>query len=494
MSRFPETPNFRGFNQPSRIEADIKDLELDGKVPEELDGVFYRVAPDPALPPKFDNDIWFNSDGMISAFHIHGGRVDFRQRRARTDKVVLEEKAGRALFGAYRNPLTDDESVRGRIRGTANTNVLAHNGKLLALKEDSPALAMDPWTLETHGYTDFEGQVTSPTFTAHPKFDPATGDMCAFAYAAKGLLTRDMVYYEISPTGRKKHEVWFEVPYYCMMHDFGVTADYAVFHVVPITSSWERLRQGLPHFGFDTSKDIYLGVLPRKADSAAAMRWFKAPNRFASHVMNAFNDGTKVYFDTPEAKNNMFPFFPDVHGAAFDPAQAASRITRWSVDMASKSDQFAGMERLSELVGEFPRIDDRYAGRPYRHGYLLAQDFSRPVELPGGRSASGLMMNLLGHLDHATGKADTWWTGKVSTIQEPVFIPKPGSTTEGAGYLAAIANRLHENRSDLLFFDALRVADGPIAMARLELRLRGGLHGNWSPVETLPPEPKSPPH
>jgi hypothetical protein len=32
--------------------------------------------------------------------------------------------------------------------------------------------------------------------------------------------------------------------------DFGVTQDYAVFHVVPIVSSWERLRAGLPHLGF----------------------------------------------------------------------------------------------------------------------------------------------------------------------------------------------------------------------------------------------------
>lgn len=488
MSRFPQTASFRGFNQPSRIECDIRDLETEGQIPADLDGIFYRVAPDPQWPPMFDNDIWFNGDGMVSAFRLHAGRVDFRQRRARTDKVVLEEKAGRALFGAYRNPLTDDESVKGRIRGTANTNVLVHNRTLLALKEDSPALAMDPWTLETRGYTDFGGQVTSPTFTAHPKFDPQTGDMCAFAYAAKGLLTRDMVYYEIDADGTRKVETWFEVPYYCMMHDFGVTQDYAVFHVVPIVSSWERLRKGLPHFGFDTTRDVYVGVLPRR-ESAQAMRWFRAPNRFASHVMNAFNDGPRVHLDVPEAKNNMFPFFPDVHGAPFDPAQAASRMTRWTLDMSSRSDEFTSMQRLTELVGEFPRIDDRYATRPYRHGFLLAQDFTRPVELAGGRSAAGMMMNLLGHVDHATGRASTWWTGKTTTLQEPAFVPRPGSTAEGDGYLLAVANRLDENRSDLLMFDALHIADGPIAIARLELRLRGGLHGNWTPIAALPPVP-----
>ena len=46
-----------------------------------------------------------------------------------------------------------------------------------------------------------------------------------------------------------------------------MTEDYAVFHVVPIISSWERLEAGLPHFGFDTTKEIYLGVLPRNGEA-----------------------------------------------------------------------------------------------------------------------------------------------------------------------------------------------------------------------------------
>ena len=482
--RFPDTPNFQGFNRPSRIEADIPNLEVEGEIPAELNGVFHRVVPDPKFAPRLPDDIWFNGDGMVSMFHIAGGKVDFKQRYVRTDKFELEEKAGRALFGAYRNPLTDDESVKGAIRGTANTNAFVHGGKLFALKEDSPAVEMDPWTLETKGYTDFGGQVTSPTFTAHPKIDPDTGDMCAFGYAAKGLLTKDIVYYELSPDHQLKHEVWFELPYYCMMHDFGVTEDYAVFHVVPIVGSWERLEKGLPHFGFDTTLPVYLGVLPRRGE-ASDIRWFKAPNCFASHVMNAFNDGPRVYFDVPQGKNNMFPFFPDVHGAPFDRPGAAARMTRWSVDMSSNSDAFLAQEPLSDLIGEFPRIDERSAGRPYRHGYMLAQDFARPVVLPGGRSASGMMMNLLGHLDHATGTNQTWWSGETTTLQEPAFAPKPGGA-EGEGYLLLIANRLHENRSDLLIIDAQRVPEGPVATVRLELRLRPGLHGNWTPTANLP--------
>jgi hypothetical protein len=268
MAHFPTTPSFTGFNTPSRIEADILDLAHEGAIPRELNGAFFRVQPDPQFPPRLGDDISFNGDGMISRFHIHDGRCDFRQRWARTDKWQLEHAAGRALFGAYRNPLTDDEAVRGKIRGTANTNAWLYGGKLYALKEDSPALVMNAATLETEGYTSFNGRMTGQTFTAHPKVDPKTGNMIAFGYAASGLCSDDCTFYEITPRGELIRELWFKAPYYCMMHDFAITADYALFHIVPSIGSWERLRQGLPHFGFDTTLPVYLGILPRRRQRA----------------------------------------------------------------------------------------------------------------------------------------------------------------------------------------------------------------------------------
>jgi len=464
--KFPDTPSFAGPMAPVRIEADIADLEVDGAVPADLDGAFYRVQPDPQYPPKLGDDIAFNGDGMVSMFRFRGGRVNIRQRWVHTDKWKLEREAGKALFGAYRNPLNDDPKVKGVYRGTANTNIFFHGGRLYALKEDSPAVAVDANTLETKGYWDFGGTVTSPTFTAHPKIDPRTGDMCAFGYAAKGLLTRDMVYYEIGADGKKKHEVWFEIPYYCMMHDFGLTEDYAVFHVVPITSSWERLEKGLPHFGFDTTKEIHLVVLPRTGE-AKDIKIFTAPNCFSSHVMNAFNDGTRIHFDTPEAKNNMFPFFPDIHGAKFNPMEAQSRLTRWTVDMASNSGAFEKSERLTEFVGEFPRVDERYMTQPYRHGWLLAFGMG-----PDSHAA-------LGHLDQSTGKVESWQAGPGMMLQEPCFIPRGPDAAEGDGYVVQIQQHASGGKSDLLLFDALHVADGPLATIHVPFRMRFGLHGNW---------------
>lgn len=51
--KFPDSPMFAGLNAPSRIEADVNDLEVEGELPREIDGAFYRVAADHQFPPRF---------------------------------------------------------------------------------------------------------------------------------------------------------------------------------------------------------------------------------------------------------------------------------------------------------------------------------------------------------------------------------------------------------------------------------------------------------
>ncbi|WP_395397281.1 carotenoid oxygenase family protein [Novosphingobium sp. BL-8A] len=480
MAHFPDTPSFTGFNTPSRIEADIADLAHEGTIPLELDGAFFRVQPDPQFPPRLGDDIAFNGDGMITRFHIHDGQCDFRQRWAHTDKWKLEHEAGHGLFGAYRNPLTDDPSVEGQFRSTANTNAWIYAGKLWAMKEDSPALLMDPATMETIGFETFGGTMRGQTFTAHPKVDPVTGNMVAIGYAASGLCTDDVAYYEVSPQGTLLREVWFKAPYYCMMHDFAITEDYLVIHIVPSIGSWERLERGLPHFGFDTTMPVYLGVLPRREGvTGEEIRWFRRDNCFASHVLNAWQEGSKVHFLTAEAKNNMFPFFPDVHGAPFNGMEAMSYLTDWTVDMASNGEAFEAVTRLTETAAEFPRIDDRFTGRKTRYGWMLEMDMRRPVELRGG-SAGGLLMNCLFLKDLETGREQHWWCGPVSSLQEPCFIPRSADAAEGDGWIVQVCNRLEEHCSDLLIFEALDIEKGPVATIHVPIRLRFGLHGNWA--------------
>lgn len=101
--KFPDTDVFRGFNAPSRLEGDILDLEVDGVVPPEINGTFYRIQPDHRFPPIFEDDIQFNGDGAVTAIRLHDGHADFRQRFVKTDRYHAETAARKALFGRYRN-------------------------------------------------------------------------------------------------------------------------------------------------------------------------------------------------------------------------------------------------------------------------------------------------------------------------------------------------------------------------------------------------------
>jgi len=223
-SHFPDEPPFSGFMAPCRFEGEVQNLAVRGTIPEGINGTFYRVMPDPALPPYIENDAWFNGDGNVSAFQISENGVHFKQRYVRTEKFTREREAQRALLGRYRNKYTD--AVEFKIRTTANTNVFYFNGKLMAIKEDAPPYTLNPKTLETVGLEDFDGQLPSVTFTAHPKTDPKTGELVCFGYEAKGDGTPDVCYFTFDSNGKLLQEVWLVCPVVAMIHDFAVTENW----------------------------------------------------------------------------------------------------------------------------------------------------------------------------------------------------------------------------------------------------------------------------
>ena len=109
-----------------------------------------------------------------------------------------------------------------------------HHGKLFALKEDSPPVAMDPDTLETtDDYYTFGGKLTCPTFTAHPKLDPESGEMIGFGYEGRGEASNDVAVITIDRSGKLTDETWIKVPYAGMIHDFAVTRKHIAFLVDP---------------------------------------------------------------------------------------------------------------------------------------------------------------------------------------------------------------------------------------------------------------------
>ena len=66
-----------GYFAPLRYEADVYDCEVEGTIPKDLDGAFYRVGGEYFYPPIREDDSPFSIDGFISSFRIKNGIVDF---------------------------------------------------------------------------------------------------------------------------------------------------------------------------------------------------------------------------------------------------------------------------------------------------------------------------------------------------------------------------------------------------------------------------------
>ncbi|KAK3689088.1 carotenoid oxygenase [Podospora appendiculata] len=482
-SHYPARPQFSGFMKPTGMEGDIGTLEVYGTIPVDIDGTFYRVMPDPQFPPFIDNDPWFNGDGSISAFTLKDGRASFKQRYVRTEKFTRERAAKRALLGKYRNKYTD--AVEFKVRTTANTNVVHFNGTLLALKEDAPPYALDPDTLETIGLQTFDGQLPSLTFTAHPKFDPATGEMVCFGYEAKGDGTPDICYYRIGADGKFLETVWLVSPVVAMIHDFAVTDNWVVFPLIPQVCDLDRLKQGGEHWQWSPETPFVVGVLPRVGATPADVKWFRYPNCFPSHSCNAFEDAAgNIVFDLGLCDKNLFFWWPDAAGNAPAPETLHTKLTRFTIDPRATDLELtaaANVQVLQHGNTEFYRLDDRFATQRYRHAFFdlmdpaLGTDF-RAIgpQLGGGYP----LYNSLGHLDIATGETEVYFPGKTHMVQEPVFIPRRGSTVEGDGYLLALVNNYASMSSELHLVDTKDFTKA-VAVIMLPLRLRHGLHGNW---------------
>jgi carotenoid cleavage dioxygenase len=476
--RFPDEPGFQGRFAPVRLEGEIRGLEVtQGEVPAALDGTFYRVGADPAWPPFVERDFYFNADGMVAMFRFKNGYVDFRSRYVRTPRFIAEREARRSLFGAYRNPFTDAAEVAGISRGLANTNVYWHAGRLLASKEDSAPIQLDPDTLDTIGEYTWDGNLTSQTATAHPKIDPRDGSLVFFGYMAKGETTPDIAYFEADATGRIVHEAWFTAPYASMVHDWAVTENFVVFPIIPLTASLDRIKQGGPYYVWDGSEDVYLGVVPRRGTTA---RWYRGTNRFASHIMNAFDDGRFVHIDTPVGEKSAFPWFPDIDGAPFDPERTKGYLSRWTIDTAAEPDGGDGVttfaeRRMTECAGEFPRTDERWAGRDYRYGIINLTHV--PGEVPGDGIPGGFRW--LASINPASGAMKRRFAGRDSTVQEAVFVPPGPDSRNGSGYVLQLIDRHATGTTDLLLLDAQHIDAPPVATLRIPIRMPGGLHGNW---------------
>ena len=114
----------------------------------------------------------------------------------------------------------------------ANTNVLSHAGRTLALVESGITNSELTDDLDTAGPCDFDGTLRGG-YTAHPKRDPDTGELHAISYSfGRG---NHVQYSVIGVDGKARRTVDIEVTGSPMMHDFSLTENHVVIYDLLVT-------------------------------------------------------------------------------------------------------------------------------------------------------------------------------------------------------------------------------------------------------------------
>lgn len=453
-------PHLSGNLAPVRSEDDF-DLAVAGRIPEAMRGAFYRTGPNPQFDPRGGQYHAFAGDGMIHGFYLNpeSNTAHYRNRWVRTPKWQAENKAGRALFGSFGAP--SDPSVANIPPGTANTNIIYHGGRLMALQEASEPFELDPIGLERGGF-----MATGGRFTAHPKVDPETGELVWFAYSAGPQPMNNMIDYGVSDaTGKVLRRDRFAAPYCSMIHDFMVTKNYVLFPVLPLTGDLPRAMKGGPIFAWEPGKGAFLGVMKRNA-SVDTIRWFEMDPNYVFHPMNAWEADSKIHCELAEYPTA--PLFPNADGSRGENSEA--KLTRWTIDLADATNSVK-REQIDDLTAEFPRLDERFAGLPYRHGWYAAN--------VGAKNT--LVFNTVAHIDLKTSKRQEMALPAGDSVGEPIFVPRAKDAAEGDGYVIALVHRGATNCSELLILNAQDIAGKPEAVLKVPRRVPQGFHGNWAP-------------
>ncbi len=468
---FPNNPLLQGNYAPVMAECDAPDLVVaEGELPAGLNGTLYRNGPNPMFPPLGNQHHWFLGEGMVHAIHVEDGKASYRNRWVQTEGYKAQREAGRRLidtaFGGARAP--GAEELSGNV---ANTNIVWHGGRLMAIDEGNSPVSMDPVTLETLGKWQFGGKYEGP-MTAHPKIDPKTGEMLFFGYMAAGPGTPDISYQVVDASGRLTRPEMFQAPYASMVHDFITTDEHVIFPVFPATIDVERIMNGGPVIAWDPSVGTRIGIMARNA-SVDTIRWFEGDACYVYHPMNAqtVHEGGKTKILADVMKYQRVPLFPNADGSKAELSflDEPAMLVRWTFDLDGNTNSYKE-EQITDLGGEFPRLDERFAGQGYRHGFYAAN--TRPL-------SRGKPFDTLVHIDLATGKRRAFDPGAGRYVIEPVFVPRSASAPEGDGWLTTLVYDEARNLSDFVVLDTGDISKGPIARVELPTRVPFGFHGNW---------------
>ncbi len=412
-------------------ETTATDLTVTGEIPGALNG---RLLRNGANPQSGYSSHWFLGNGMLHGVEIREGNANwYRNRYVKTP--------------LYLNPDIDVMETLGDLNmSAANTHVIHHAGKILALEEGHwPFIISND--LETVGPQNYDGKLACP-MTAHPKVCPETGELLAFAY---GMSEPYLTYLRVSARGELVQQEPITVPGATMIHDFNVTRNHVIFMDLPAVWNFEGMEQtGLP-IVWDESYGARLGVMPRDG-SDADVTWYEIDPCYVFHPFNAYEDGNRIVIDVSRMEDTMKP-----------DSNSPPRLYRWVIDQDKGT---VTETQMDDRIVEFGRICDTVVGLKNRFGYCAALSSEGPV-------AEGFVKY---DMEKGTSEYHDLNGGQGS---EPVFVKDPAGAAEDDGWIMSYAYQPESNTSEVVILDSRGFDKDPVARIHLPVRVPAGFHGNW---------------
>jgi carotenoid cleavage dioxygenase-like enzyme len=447
--RLPEPavphPYLTGIHAPMTEELTIEELAVSGTIPPSLDGRYLRIGPNPidADPASYH---WFTGDGMVHAIRIEDGKARWYRNRWIGSKRVAAKLGCDAAPGP-RNGGMD----------TVNTNVASIGGRTFALVEAGSYPVELSDTLDEQTYNPFDDTLVG-SFTAHPHFDPLTGENHAIAYTATDPGTiRHVV---IDAEGSVVREEPIAVKHGPSIHDCAITERFAIILDLPVTFSMKSLIAGHAFpYRWNPEHKARVGLLPRAGHDADIL-WCDVDPCYVFHVANAFDrdDGCVVL----DVVVHPTMFADSIQG----PDSATSAFERWTIDPVTRT---VTRHVVDASPQEFPRPDERRFGQPYRYAYTMA--------LPDDGFAIGDTRLYKHDLDAGTREVHDFGAGRYPG--EFVFVPDRPDAAEDEGSLIGLIVDLAHETTELVILDARDFVGSPRASIHIPHRVPPGFHGNW---------------
>jgi all-trans-8'-apo-beta-carotenal 15,15'-oxygenase len=441
-------------------EHGFEPLVVEGKLPRELRGTLYRNGP--GLFGQFGTRYThpFEADGAVTAIRLDGGRATGASKVTPSAGLVEEREAEKMLYGlAVSWPRRLANGLRGRFKNTANTNVMAWQGRLFALMEAGRPTELDPRDLAMIGETDLGGAVGA-MFSAHPHRVASRKAIYNFGleYGRKTKLHM----YELPDAGAARHLGAIELAGPPMLHDFIATDTHLVFFVSPVRVSVPRILLQIGGFEdmFQWRPQHGTEIICVPIDRPSEPVRFTVDPFYQWHFANAYVDRFELVIDYVHYPT--FDSFYEIGGFAKGTAPnalAEARYHRARIDLVNNK---LRDECVFDRMCEFPTVAPGVEGRTHQVTYLVLDE-----------------LGAIGKLDLATGGLDVHVLPASQRASEPVFVPRAHAIAEDDGHVLSLCADAATDRAFLAVYEAKRIAAGPVARVWLDHSVPITFHGTF---------------